>query len=108
MTGEGIECVWAMSKLHYRRLPKALKRGKKNFRNSVRLSMNTENVLTWERHRKFFKRARRHIVNYNILDNELNVPAGKKTFSLIEKMTVERKSHRNAKDFARKFVSNIA
>ena len=87
MAGEGIECVWAMSKLHCRKSPMALKRGKENFRNSARLSMSTESVLTLERCRKFSKRARRHIVNHNILDNELNVPV-----SLIEKMTIEKKS----------------
>ena len=53
------------------------------------------------------KRARRHIVNYDILDNELHAPTEQKSFSLIEKMSVERKSHRNAKDFACIFFNNI-
>ena len=79
MTGEGIECVWAMSKLHCRKSPMALKRGKENFRNITCLSMSTENVLALERCRKFSNRARRCIVNHIILDNESNVPAGKKT-----------------------------
>ena len=108
MDGEGIECFWSMSKLHCGRLPMALKRGKEKFRNSALLSMSTENVLTLERHSKFAKRACRNIVNHNILDNKLNVPSGKKKFSLIEKITFERKSHRNAKDFAHKLVNDIA
>ena len=58
-----------------------------------------------DRCRKFAKRARRYIVNYDILDNELYVPAEQKSL-LIEEMPVERKSHRNDKDFAYKFVNN--
>ena len=69
MAGEGIECVWAMSKLHCGRLPMALKRGKEKFRNSARLSMRTENILTFERNRKVSNGYRRCVVNYSIIDN---------------------------------------
>ena len=74
MAGEGIEHAWACFKLHCRRLPLSQKRGKEKFRNSVRQSFCPHTVLTLDRCRKFAKRARRHVVNYDILDNELNVP----------------------------------
>ena len=45
-------------------------------------------------------------MNYNILDNELNVPAEQKLFVLIENIVEERQSHYNAKDFACKFANN--
>ena len=75
MAGEGIEHAREASKLYYRRLPMDLKRRKDNFRNIARLHMSTDSILTLERCRKFYKRARRYIVNHNILDNEFSVPA---------------------------------
>ena len=51
-------------------------------------------------------KTRRYVVNYNILDNELNVPAEQKLFVLIKNIVTEYKSHCNAKYFAHKFANN--
>ena len=108
MSGEGIEHAWACFKLHHRRLPLSQKCGKEKFRHGVRQSFCAHIVLLVGRCRNLAKRDRRHTVNYDVLDNELHVPAEKKSFSLIEKMSVERKIHRNTKDFACEFVNDIA
>ena len=43
--------------------------------------------------RKFEKRSRRCIVDCKILDNKINVPTEQKSFSLIEKMSVLKKTY---------------
>ena len=99
MEDEEIKCASAANKLHFRRLSMALKRRKEKFINSIHLSINTDSALTLERFRKFYKRTRRCIVNYKIIDNELNFTAEQFFFSLFKKMSVERKIHMNAMNF---------
>lgn len=106
MAGEGIEYTWGCSKLFYRRLPILEKKKKEKFISSVRKSLNTENVLTIDRVRRFARKARTYIVNYNILDNKLKVKSSQKTFDLIEGMRKQHKTHRSVFDFVYKYINN--
>ena len=116
IAGEGIEYDWGCGKGYYRRLPLSAKKTKTKFRESVKKSLDTTEVLTIERRRLFSKRAREYMVAYSILDNsnDTEVVGGNDattrphmTAYLIEKIVKQYKSHRSASDFDAGFINKI-
>ena len=69
LAGEGIEYAWGCAKNHYRRQPLKDKRGKDNFRRTVRKCFS-RNVITAERVRMFSQRARAYILAYHKIRQE--------------------------------------
>ena len=109
LAGEGIEYSWGAAKNYYRRLPLKDKKGKENFKNSVRSAMSREH-LTTDIIRKFSRRAREYIVAYKLLKCQLdeeeadtdlvtNISSKK-----IEDMKSLFKAHRCAADFDAGFI----
>ncbi len=128
IAGEGIEYDWGCGKGFYRRLPLSAKKTKNKFRESVKKSLDMDEVLTIKRRRLFSKRAREYMVAYSILDNNSEEVVGlveegrqesdngeqvKKetkphmTAYLIEKIVKQYKSHRSAADFNAGFINGV-
>jgi hypothetical protein len=110
LAGEGIEYSWGCAKNYYRRLPLADKKGKENFKRSVRSAISRDH-LTTDRIRKFSRRAREYIVAYKLLKCKLdeeetdidlvtNISSKK-----IEDMKSSFKAHRCAADFDAGFIN---
>jgi hypothetical protein len=116
MAGEGVEQAWAGAKGFCRRLPLSEKRSKAKFRKAVSRCIDTEQVLTVARQRRFGRRARGCIVACNVLDNAEEDEDGDAddsqrrnplmTACLIEKIVEVCKSHRSAADFDCGFVAS--
>mmetsp|Transcript_15909 Transcript_15909/g.45748 ORF Transcript_15909/g.45748 Transcript_15909/m.45748 type:complete len:162 (+) Transcript_15909:833-1318(+) len=121
LAGEGIEYSWGAAKNYYRRLPLADKKGKDNFKRSVRSAMSREH-LTTDRIRKFSRRAREHIVAYkllkmNHLDSDMEHGGeeewdehqliSKISAKKIEDMKSSFKAHRCAADFDAGFINVV-
>jgi hypothetical protein len=104
---------------YYRRLPLKMKKGKDNFRESVKKSLDTQIVLTIARQRKFSRRAREYMLAYHTLDNTEEVDENdlddaeakeKKPLMsayLIEKIIKQYKCHRSAADFDTGFIARM-
>ena len=124
IAGEGIEYGWGCGKGFYRRLPLSAKKTKIKFRESVKKSLDMNNVLTIRRRRLFSKRVREYMVAYSILDNNNSEQEGvdnnnsddngkqeetkpQMTAYLIEKIVKQYKSHRSAADFDAGFINGI-
>ena len=69
MAGEGIKYSWGCAKGFYRREKRSNKKTKEKFRNTVRKSLDREQVLTIERQRRFSKRARQYMLAYDAIKN---------------------------------------
>jgi hypothetical protein len=96
MAGEGIEYSWGCAKGMYRRLPFKCKRNKNKFRESVKKSMDTTNVLTIERQRRFSKRARQYMLAYRSIavkkeENNESTVAGEVTTKTTTNPLAEKK-----------------
>ena len=105
--GEGVEYHWGAAKGMYRRLPIKEKRGKENFKRSVRKCLSEEQ-LTMRLARCFSRRARAYIVAYKYLDDkeqDNNTPAI--SAYLIEKVVKKFKTHRCASDFDGCFIDEV-
>lgn len=119
VAGEGVEYDWGCAKGYYRRLPLKMKKGKDNFRESVKKSLDTQIVLTIARQRKFSRRAREYMLAYHTLDNTEEVDENdlddaeakeKKPLMsayLIEKIIKQYKCHRSAADFNTGFIARM-
>jgi hypothetical protein len=106
LAGEGIEYAWGCAKNRYRRQPLKDKRGKDNFRRTVRKCFSRE-VITTERVRLFSQRARAYILSYHKLRQE-QLTKSSSTTDLdvaavspvnVEKLLKRFKTHRCAMDF---------
>jgi hypothetical protein len=119
LAGEGIEYSWGAAKNYYRRLPIADKKGKENFKNSVRSAISRDH-LTTDRIRKFSRRARQYIVAYKLLKMDLDGDAegiedeldehqliSKISAKKIEDMKSSYKTHRCAADFDAGFINLV-
>ena len=106
LAGEGIEYAWGCAKGVYRRYRMSEKRGKDNFRESVRRCTSRDNVLTTTRMRKFSRRARQYIMAYKAILSRRNLPNHQNSMTepLIEKVVKVFRTHRSAADFDSKFI----
>lgn len=119
LAGEGIEYAWGCAKGAYRRMDIVMKRGKDNFRESVRKSLDNLSILTLPRMRKFSKRARQYIRAYQVIEErqsgngKTSIVAEKLetqphiTLELIERVVKKFKTHRCASDFDNGFIKEI-
>lgn len=110
LAGEGIEYTWGCAKGNYRNLTLSKKKGKENFRTSVKNCMSEE-VLSLERIRKFARRARQYIVAYHAIDQhgdcEVEEKARKCGPVALEGLIKKFKTHRCALDFDHKFIRSV-
>ena len=108
LAGEGVEYVWACAKGAYRNMSLKQKKGKDNFKASVRYCLSEE-VITKVRIRKFARRARQYLMAYHAIDtkqvdeqtqhdSKMHGPVA------LTKVIGEFKTHRCAFDFDHKFV----
>jgi hypothetical protein len=116
LAGEGIEYSWGCAKNFFRQQPLKDKRKKENFRNTVRHCIS-EKVLTFERVRKFSRRAREYILAYHTLHSQQQQQPPSSASSetdthLITPMKIEAlvkdfKTHRCALDFDKGFIKAV-
>jgi len=114
LAGEGIEYAWGCAKNHYRRQPLKDKRGKDNFRRTVRKCFSRQ-VVTTERVRMFSQRARAYILAYHkirqeqLTDSSSTVDSDNTTASPVnvEKLLKKFKTHRCAMDFDSSFCKAV-
>ena len=106
MAGEGIEYVWALAKLRYRRSPIIKKRSKEKFRQLVTECTNHSLNLNVERVRSCSKKARSYMKLYKAVqsvsfgeDITLNKHTIlESTLKVYRKLKKKSKSHRNVLD----------
>ena len=112
LAGEGIEYAWGCAKNHYRRQPPKDKRGKDNFRRTVRKCFSRQ-VVTTERVRMFSQRARAYILAYHkIRQEQLTLSPttdsdGTASPVNVEKLLKRFKTHRCAMDFDSSFCKAV-
>ena len=115
LAGEGIEYVWALAKLRYRRAPMNKKRNKENFIKLVRECTNSFDALNICRIRSCSKRARAYMKLYKVVsDLEKDGSIMEKKHSTLEstiklylKLKKISKSHRSVVDLQQKDVMEI-
>ena len=106
IAGEGIEYVWALAKLWYRRQPINLKRKKEQFHSLVRDATATAEVLNIMKVRKCSRRARQYMLAYKAIA-AVRTDSSSLTHKLIEKCVKTYKCHRSALDTDLKFVREL-
>jgi hypothetical protein len=120
LAGEGIEYIWALAKLYYRHKPLSQKRSKDSFRGLVNYCLS-QNKLDVRSVQKSARRACEYMMLYKsytavVQDEEsasgwnhngCNKKVVHFNYEMIEKAIKTYKSHRNAKDFDVKFVSDL-
>jgi hypothetical protein len=114
LAGEGIEYAWGCAKNHYRRQPLKDKRGKENFRQTVRKCFSRD-IVTTERIRMFSQRARAYILAYHkirqeqLTDSSSTSDSDNTTASPVnvEKLLKKFKTHRCAMDFDSNFCKAV-
>jgi hypothetical protein len=112
LAGEGIEYAWGCAKNHYRRQPLKDKRGKDNFRRTVRKCFSRQ-VVTTERVRMFSQRARAYILAYHHIRQEQLTSSpttdsdGTASPVNVEKLLKRFKMHRCAMDFDSSFCKAV-
>ena len=112
LAGEGVEYLWACAKGAYRNMTLCQKKGKDNFKASVRHCLSEE-VITKVRIRKFARRARQYLMAYHAIDTQ---QVDKQTQSdctthgpvALTKLIGQFKTHRCAFDFDYKFVMSVS
>jgi hypothetical protein len=110
LAGEGIEYSWGCAKNLYRRQPLKTKRGKENFRETVRRCFSRE-IITVERVRLFSQRARAYMLAYQVLREEKEQGLSSTEVDIkntscpinVEKILKKFKTHRCAMDFDKAF-----
>ena len=109
LAGVGVEYVWACAKGAYRNLSLQDKRGKDNFKSSVRYCLSEE-VITKVRIRKFARRARQYLMAYHAIDTHQADSQTQHDHCTIQgpvaltKLIGQFKTHRCAFDFDYKFI----
>jgi hypothetical protein len=111
LAGEGIEYVWALAKLWYRRQPISLKRRKQQFHLLVLKATSRDDVLSLDKVRKCSRRAREYMLAYKAIESVAKeqeaAATDRLTHKLIEKCVKTYKSHRSAIDTDLKFVKSL-
>jgi hypothetical protein len=108
LAGEGVEYVWACAKGAYRNMSLKQKKGKDNFKASVRYCLSEE-VITKVRIRKFARRARQYLMAYHAIDTQqLDEQTHRDCTThgpvALTKLIGQFKTHRCAFDFDYKFI----
>ena len=103
LAGEGVEYVWGGAKSEYRRLSLAEKRGKDNFKDSLRYCLS-EKVIPIDRVRKYARRARQYLMAYYAVDTgqvdqQTQHECTKHGPVALDKLIGNFKTHRCAFDF---------
>jgi hypothetical protein len=111
LAGEGIEYAWGCAKNNYRRQPLKHKKGKENFRQTVRKCFSRQ-VVTTQRVRLFSQRARAYILTYHMIRQEQLTSATTNLDSTASPVNVEKllkrfKTHRCAMDFDSTFCKAV-
>jgi hypothetical protein len=114
LAGEGIEYAWGCAKNHYRRQPLKDKRGKENFRQTVRKCFSRD-IVTTECIRMFSQHARAYILAYHkirqeqLTDSSSTSDSDNTTASPVnvEKLLKKFKTHRCAMDFDSNFCKAV-
>ena len=114
LAGEGIEYAWGCAKNHYQRQPLKDKRGKDNFRATVRKCFSRD-IVTTERVRLFSQRARAYILAYAMMRHEQTSTSSTNKVDLnstaspvtVEKIIRKFKTHRCAMDFDSAFCKAV-
>jgi hypothetical protein len=112
LAGEGIEYAWGCVKNQYRRQPLKHKKGKENFRQTVRKCFSRQ-VITTERVRLFSQRARAYILAYHKIRQEQLTSSSTTDLDStaspvnVEKMLKRFKTHRCAMDFDSSFCKAV-
>ncbi len=107
LAGEGIEyCCWACSKGFYRRLPLKSKKGKVNFKKSVRQALSQKNLKTGTV-RLLSAKARSYMLAYLSIDESPGAKDTKTSHQMIEKLVKKWKTHRNVSDSETGFIAGI-
>ena len=104
LASEDIEYYWAYAKNAYRQMPMKNKKGKNNFRISVRKSFEG---ITLEMARKFARRARTYIITYDFIKKNNKEGNEKMNVNIIDKVVKKFKSHRSALDFDKNFITSM-
>ena len=110
LAGEGVEYVWACAKGAYRNMSLQDKKGKDNFKASVRDCLSDE-VITTVRIRKFARRARQYMMAYHAIDTR-QLDAQTQHYCTthgtvaLTKVIGNFKTHRYEFDFDHKFIKN--
>ena len=104
LAGEGIEYLWAIAKLLYRRTEIEKKRNKQLFHTLVKEVTNPSSSLNIQRVRACSKKAREYMVLYKVVkDIEINNTTQtnnrhaifEKSVKMFNQMTKKRRTHRN-------------
>ncbi|KAI2512942.1 hypothetical protein MHU86_1488 [Fragilaria crotonensis] len=108
LAGEGVEYVWACSKGAYRNLSLQAKKGKDNFKASIRYCLSEE-VITKVRIRRFARRARQYLMAYHAIDacqvdDETQHDCKTHGPVALTKLIGQFKTHRCAFDFDFKYI----
>ena len=112
LAGKGVEYyLWACAKGAYRNMTLCQKKGKDNFKASVRHCLSKEVVMK-VRIRKFARRARQYLMAYYAIDTQ---QVNKQTLSnctthgpvALTKLIGQFKTHRCAFDFDYKFIMSV-
>ena len=111
LAGEGVEYLWACAKGAYRNLTLRQKKGKDNFKTSVRHCLSEE-VITKVRIRKFARRARQYLMAYHAIDThqvDEQTQSDCRTHGpvALTKLIVQFKTHRCAFDFDYKYIMSV-
>ncbi len=107
LAGEGIEYCWACSKGFYRwRLPLKSKKGKENFKKSVRQALSQKNLKTGTV-RLLSAKARSYMLAYLSIDECPGAKDTKTSHQMIEKLVKKWKTHRNVSDLETGFIAGI-
>ena len=114
LAGEGVEYAWGCAKNHYRRQPLKDKRGKENFRQTVRKCFSRD-ILTIEQVRMFSQCARAYILACHMIRQEQLTDSASTMTDLnstvspvkVEKVLKTFKTHRCAMDFDSAFCRAV-
>ena len=114
LAGEGVKYAWGCAKNHYRRQPLKDKRGKENFRQTVRKCFSRD-ILTIEWVRMFSQCARAYILAYHMIRQEQLTDSASTMTDLnstvspvkVEKVLKTFKTHRCAMDFDSTFCRAV-
>ena len=114
LAGEGVEYAWGCAKNHYQWQPLKDKRGKENFRQTVRKCFSRD-IITTKRVRMFSQRARAYIPAYHMIRQEQLTDSASTTTDLnstvspvkVEKVLKTFKTHRCAMDFDSAFCRAV-
>ena len=112
LAGEGVEYVWACAKGAYRNLSLQQKRGKDNFKASVRRCLSEE-VITTVRIRRFARRARQYMMAYYAIDTQQVDEQTQHDCAIfgpvaLTKLIGDFKTHRCVFDFDYRFIMSCA